>query len=58
MALYLGESEKLNIYINGIRYKLNLYIDEIIEERNALLSSDNFILLDSNGLYLVAKESE
>lgn len=58
MALYLGESEKLNIYINGIRYKLNLGISEIIEERNVLLSSDNFILLDSNGLYLVAKESE
>lgn len=53
MALYLGSSEKLKIYLDGVAYRLNL--PTIISNTNGirLLSSDNYILTDSNGLYLI-----
>ena len=58
MALYLGESERLKIVINNVVYKLNLYSSEHITNNARLLSSDNLILLDANGVYLTVKESD
>lgn len=55
MALYLGNSEKLNINLNDIAYHLKSFSAPGIK---GLLSSDNFILQDSTGLYLLAKEDE
>lgn len=58
MALYLGNSEKLKIYLDGVRYRLNLFSEQPIMNNTRLLSSDGFILKDSNGLYLTIKEVE
>lgn len=58
MALYLGSSENLKIFLNGILYYLNLYSETPITNNIRLLSSDGYILKDSNGLYLTVKESE
>lgn len=58
MALYLGNSEKLKINLDGVVYYLNLLFEEPIEKGVKLLSSDGFLLKDSNGLYLIIKESE
>jgi hypothetical protein len=57
MPLYLG-NEKVKINLNGIVYKLNLYSSKKIEEIIRLLSSDRYILKDSNGLYLIPKDGE
>lgn len=56
MALYLGNSNKLHINLNGILYHLNLLSTTPIVDRISLLSSDNYILKDFNGLYLIPKE--
>lgn len=58
MALYLGSSEQLKLYWDGKLYKFNLYTKTPITNGIRLLSFDNFILKDSNGLYLTVKESE
>lgn len=58
MALYLGSSEKQKIVLNGTTYYLNLLTKVIVVNGDRLLSSDNYILKDSNGLYLTVKESE
>ena len=55
MALYLG-SDIIKVNINGVAYKLNLFSTTPIFNGMLLLSSDNYILKDSNGLYLTAKE--
>ena len=57
MALYLG-SNKIKINLNGVTYCLNLFSETIILNGIKLLSSDNYILKDSNGFFLTAKESE
>jgi len=57
MALYLG-SEKVNVNLNKIKYILNLFSKTSILDGIILLSSDNYILKDSNGLYLIAKEDD
>lgn len=57
MALYLG-GNALKININDIKYNLNLFSTTPIVNGVLLLSSDNYILKDSNGLYLTAKEDE
>ena len=56
MALYLG-GDKVQINLNSIAYKLNLFSSSLILN-GILLSSDGYILKDSNGLYLTSKESE
>lgn len=53
MALYLGNSEKLKITING-RFCQLIIPDSVINGMK-LKSSDNYILKDSNGIYLIAK---
>lgn len=58
MALYLGSSEKLQINVNNIVYYLNLFSENSITNGIRLLSSDGYILKDSNGLYLTFKEEE
>ena len=57
MALYLGNSEKLKINLNGVVYCLNLLFDSPIENGIRLLSSEGFYLKDSNELYLTIRES-
>lgn len=57
MALYLG-NDKVKINLDSIVYNLNLYSATPITNGVILLSSDNYILKDSNGLYLTTKESE
>ena len=60
MGLYLGNSEKLQIVttINSISGVCNLFIPSVNPITNGmkLISSDNFILKDSNGIYLTTKE--
>ena len=57
MGLYLGGSEeKLKICINGSFTVLNIPDISSSTNINSLLSSDNYILKDSNGLYLISKE--
>lgn len=57
MALYLG-SDKVKINLDGLVYNLNLFSSTIILNGVKLLSSEEYILRDCNGLYLTAKESE
>ena len=58
MALYLGSGNKLKIVINDIKYCLNLYSKDPITNGIRLISSDNYVLKDSNGLYLTTKEDK
>lgn len=58
MALYLGNGEKLKITINNIKYYLNLISKIPITNGVRLLTSNGYILKDSNGLYLTTKEEE
>lgn len=55
MALYLG-SEKKQLNLNGLAYCLNLFSATPIVNGVQLLSSDNYVLKDSNGLYITANE--
>lgn len=57
MALYLG-SDKVKINLDGVTYCLNLYSTTLIINGICLLSLDNYLLKDVNGLYITAKESE
>ena len=57
MALYLG-SEKVQVYLDNVKYNLQLYIETLMTNGVTLLSSDNYILKDANGAYLTAKEDE
>ena len=59
MALHLGSSNvKLNI--GGIARKLSIYTpsETPILNGTMLLSSEGYILKDSQGLYLTTKEDE
>lgn len=55
MALYLGES-KISINNNRIKYLLNLFSEVPILNGLVLLASEGYLLKDSNGIYLTAKE--
>lgn len=57
MALYLG-TEKRNIIINNAKVNLQFYTSVLITNGALLKSSDDFILKDSNGLYITVKEDE
>ena len=52
MALYIG-SKKVKIFFNGKKYNLSVNLNPT---PNKLLSSDNFILKDSQGIYVIPKE--
>lgn len=58
MALYLGSSEKLQVKLDNIIYNINLFSSTLITNGGLLLSFDNYILKDSNGLYLTVKEGD
>ena len=58
MALYLGSGEKLKINIKGGSYFVNFYSSTPIISGVTLLTSDGYILKDTNGLYLTAQEEE
>lgn len=58
MGLYLGNSEKLKIITPSGVCNLIIYSQNPITNGIILLSSDNYILKDSDGVYLTAKESE
>lgn len=56
MALYLGSNGKRKVILDGVVYRLNTSITATVVD-NMLLSSDNYILKDSNGIYLIPKDS-
>lgn len=56
MDLYLNDSKKYKIIIDGVIYNLQLYTTTITGDR--LFSSDDFILQDIYGIYLQANEEE
>lgn len=55
MALYLG-GDKVKINLGGTTCRLNLFTATPIINSTWLMSSDNYILLDSNGIYLIPKD--
>lgn len=57
MALYLG-STKVQIILDGVIYNVNSYFENYFTDSILLLSSDDFILQDLNGVYIVAEEGE
>jgi hypothetical protein len=57
MALYIG-AKKVRINLDGIAYYLNLFSKTPITNGVRLLSSEGYILKDSNGLYLTTKEEK
>lgn len=58
MALYLGSGAPLRINtIDGV-CKLVIPSAKPFVNGDILLSSDDYILTDSNGLYITAKEAE
>lgn len=58
MALYLGSGEKVLISTSSGVYCLNIYSSQPIVNGSLLMSLDNYILKDSNGLYLTVKEND
>ena len=59
MGLYLGSSKKLAICSsNGGKLSLNIPQSSTVINVVMLKSSDNYILKDTNGLYLTTKEGE
>ena len=58
MALYLGSSEKRKVILDGVVYRFNLFTSTPIANFIRLLSSDNYVLKDSKGLYLIPKEDK
>lgn len=58
MAAYLGQTKIQKVFLNGKAYCLNYLTVTPIINGIRLLSSDNYVLADANGLYLIAKESE
>ena len=57
MGLYLG-SYNATINLNGVVYCINPQSHAPIISGTKLLSLENYVLKDANGLYLIAKESE
>lgn len=57
MALYFG-SDRRRINLGGSMWYLNLFSTISITNGIRLLSSDGYVLKDSNGTYITAKEDE
>lgn len=57
MAVYIG-SEKVKINLDGVVYKMDIYSEIPITNGTLLLTSDNYILKDSNGVYITACEED
>lgn len=60
MALYLGSSDKLKVNLNGFLLHLNFLTSSSQPVTNGirLLSSEGYILKDSNGLYLTTQKED
>lgn len=58
MAIYLGSSKELIINASNTVCRLIIPSFGLILNGVMLLSFDNYILKDSNGVYLTAKEDE
>ena len=58
MSLYLGNSKKLKVNLNNVIYRFMLFSKNPITNGIRLLSSDNYTLKDSNGIYLTVKEGD
>ena len=58
MSLYLGSNQSFKVILNGEKYNFNIGSFISIIEKIGLLTSEGYILKDSNGNYLVPKESE
>lgn len=57
MALYFGSSSKQKIILNNSQVRLNIPTSSSPASGGiVLMSLDNYMLKDSNGLYLTAKE--
>ena len=56
MGIYLGSGEKSKVNFNGKVYRIRLGIPEVIDLSIKLLSKDNFVLFDKNGVKLIPKE--
>ena len=56
MAIYLGNSEKMKINLDGVVYNLRILSQAPIANYIRLLSSEGYMLKDSQELYLTAKE--
>lgn len=58
MALYIGKDKvKINL-VDGKSYNSILITKELPLPKDIILSFDEYILKDLNGLYLVSKEDE
>ena len=58
MALYLGNSDKQKVILDGVVYRFNLLTSMPITNFIRLLSSDNYTLQDSKGIYLTVEGDE
>jgi len=58
MALYLGNSNKLKLVLNGSAYSMKAFPKTTTTDYIKLLSSDSYVLKDSNGVYLTTKEDK
>ena len=56
MALYLGD-KKVKLHMGSAAYVLHVLISTLVSTIG-LVSSDGYILKDSNGIILAAKESD
>lgn len=56
MALYLGSNKKYKVAMNGASFRPKVIAKTPVSNNIRLLSSDNYILKDSTGTYLIAKE--
>lgn len=57
MALHLGSSEKVKLTHNSTLIRFNIFTEKEITNGLKLLTSEGYILKDSKGVYLTAKES-
>jgi hypothetical protein len=57
MALYVG-GIKRKVILNGNVYSMNIYSSTPITNGIKLLTSEGYILVDLNGLYITAKDVE
>lgn len=58
MAIYLGSGQKVKLNFGNSVCSLIIPSATPVLNEVKLLSSDNYILKDSNGIYLTAKEDK
>ena len=57
MGVFFG-SKKYKLNLGEVRYTPNVILKDPSKISGILITSDNYTLKDSNGLYITAKESE